>query len=154
MATMSHIEVSRVIAADAATLYDLVADLPKMGEWSPENDGGTWIKGATGPAVGARFEGANSNGSKSWTTTVTIDEADPGRSFAFRSAVGPIKVARWQYRFEPVDGGTRVTEIWDDQRGWFAKKVGGLASGVTDRATHNRAGMEATLANLAAAAER
>lgn len=150
---MSHIEVSRVIAADAGALYDLVADLPKMAEWSPENDGGTWIKGATGPAVGARFEGANSNGSKSWTTTVTIDEADPGRSFAFRSTVGPIKVARWQYRFEPVEGGTRVTETWDDQRGWFAKKVGGLASGVSDRAAHNRAGMETTLANLAASVE-
>lgn len=148
---MSRIEVSRVIPADAATLYALVSDLPKMAEWSPENDGGTWVKGATGPAVGARFEGVNSHGTKSWKTTVIIDEAEPGRAFGFRSVAGPIKIARWHYRFEPADGGTLVTETWDDQRNWLAKKIGRVASGVADRPAHNRAGMEATLANLAEA---
>jgi hypothetical protein len=28
-------------------------------------------------------------------------------------------VARWEYRFEAVEGGTRVTETWtDDRRAW------------------------------------
>jgi len=148
----SHVEVSRVIPAEPARLYALVSDLPRMGEWSPENDGGRWIKGAAGPTVGARFEGSNSHGTKSWTTTVEIDEADPARAFTFRSFVGPIKVARWRYQFDSVEGGTRVTETWDDQRNWLAKRIGGMASGVADRAAHNRSGMETTLDNLAAAA--
>ena len=50
---------SRVIAASAAEWYDMVSDLRRMGEWSPENRGGAWIKGARGPAVGARFKGSN-----------------------------------------------------------------------------------------------
>ncbi len=151
---MSDVEVSRVIAATADELYDLVSDLPRMGEWSPENTGGEWIKGAAGPAVGARFKGSNANGSKRWTTAVIIEEADRGKSFVFRVVVGPIKVARWSYRFSPEQTGTTVTETWVDQRSWLARKAGGSASGVADRAAHNRTGMETTLANLAAAVQK
>ena len=48
--------------ADAIELYDLVSDLPRMGEWSPENTGGKWVNGAAGPVVGARFKGSNKSG--------------------------------------------------------------------------------------------
>lgn len=150
---MADVEVSRVIAAPAAELYDMVSDLTRMGDWSPENQGGRWLKGAAGPAVGARFQGENSHGGRSWSTTAIVEVADPGREFTFRSVVGPIKVARWSYRLETIDDGTRVTESWTDMRGWFAKRAGAKASGVAERAEHNRAGMEATLDNLAAAAE-
>ena len=51
-----HVEVTKVIAATPERVYELVSDLPRMGEWSPENTGGSWIKGATGPAVGAKFK--------------------------------------------------------------------------------------------------
>ena len=33
-----------------------------------ELHGGAWIKGATGPAVGAKFKGRNRLGSKKWST--------------------------------------------------------------------------------------
>ena len=149
---MTDIEVSRIIAASPETLYDIVSDLPRMGELSPENTGGLWVNGATGPVVGAEFRGTNNNEKKHWATTAIVEEAERGKAFAFRVGVGPIKISRWSYRFEPVDGGTKVTERWEDQRNWLARKAGNLASGVSDRATHNQAGMEATLANLARAA--
>ena len=47
-----------------------------------------------------------------------------------------------------------MTESWVDNRTWFLKKVGWAASGVADRATHNRTTMDATLDRLAEAAER
>jgi len=47
-----------------------------MGEWSPENQGGMWAKGATGPAVGARFSGKNKNGTKAWSTSVEVNVCD------------------------------------------------------------------------------
>ena len=47
--------VSTVIDAPAELVYDLVADMPRMGEWSRECSTVEWIEGATGPAVGARF---------------------------------------------------------------------------------------------------
>jgi hypothetical protein len=62
-------------------------------------------------------------------------------------------VATWRYTFEPVGSGTKVTEEWYDTRGSVARAMGKPASGVADRASHNRASMEQTLANLKAAAE-
>jgi len=141
-----------VIAASPETLYDLVSDLRRMGELSPENTGGMWINGATGPDVGAQFRGTNSNGDKHWATTAVIERAERGTSFVFTTHVGPIKIARWGYTFEPVDNGTKVTETWDDMRNWVAKKAGTVSSGVSNRLTHNRETMEVTLANLARAA--
>ena len=40
-------------------VYDLVADVTRMSEFSPEVVSCRWLDGATGPAVGARFEAVN-----------------------------------------------------------------------------------------------
>ncbi len=148
-----EVSVDRVINASPDELWNRVADIDRMGELSPENDGGRWVKGATGPAVGARFKGDNKYGKRKWSTDCTIVECEPGRAFAFEVTSGPLKVARWGYRFEPVDGGCRVTETWTDRRGWLVTTLGKPVSGVGDRAAHNRASMEATLERLAALSE-
>jgi hypothetical protein len=149
---MSHqVEVSKVIAATPDQLYALVSDLCRMGEWSPENTGGKWVKGATGPAVGAKFEGTNQLGKKKWKTLSTVAIAEPAREFAFDVTAAGMKVARWGCRLEAVDGGTKVTQYWDDHRNAVIAKMTGLALGVKDRAVHNTAGMEQTLERLAAA---
>jgi hypothetical protein len=151
---MSDLEVSRVIQASPETLYDIVSDLPRMGELSPENTGGMWLDGATEAMVGAKFRGTNSNEEKNkhWATTAIIDEADRGRALSFRVVVGPIKVARWSYRLEPHDGGTKVTLSWHDQRNWLTKRLSRVTSGIADRAERNRENMEITLTNLARSA--
>lgn len=64
-----------------------------------------------------------------------------------------LKVAEWSYAFEPTATGCRVTETWVDQRAGFFKPLAQLVTGVADRASHNRAGMEQTLERLAAVAE-
>jgi uncharacterized protein YndB with AHSA1/START domain len=148
------IRVETVVAAPPAVLYEMVSDLTRMGEWSPENTGASWRGGATGPEVGARFVGKNANGWRRWMTFGKVVEAEPGEAFAFDVSAGPLlKVARWRYTFEPADGGTLVGEEWYDQRGALVRLGGKPASGVGDRLTHNRAGMEQTLVNLKAAAE-
>ncbi|MGZ4800739.1 MAG: SRPBCC family protein, partial [Acidimicrobiia bacterium] len=68
---------------------------------------------------------------------------------AFEVTSGPVKIARWTYRFEPTATGCEVTEIWTDQRSWLPKALGKPISGVADRATHNRESMEKTLEGLA-----
>jgi uncharacterized protein YndB with AHSA1/START domain len=148
-----HVSVTAEIAAPPEVVYAMVADLTRMGEWSPENTGATWLGGATGAVPGARFRSKNSAGRKEWSTKGTVVEAVPGRLLSFRVTAVGSKVARWSYRFEPSDGGCTVTESWDDERNAFVKFMGRPVSGVADRATHNRAGMEATLRNLKAAAE-
>jgi uncharacterized protein YndB with AHSA1/START domain len=147
-----QVAVTRDIAAPAGLVWELVSDLTRMGEWSPENRGGVWVKGSTGPVPGARFKGANRNGDKSWATAVKVIDADPGRRFSFLVSVGPFKIAEWSYDFEETADGCRVTETWIDRRSSLAKKASGPASGVQDRTEHNRRGMEQTLRALAAAA--
>jgi uncharacterized protein YndB with AHSA1/START domain len=149
-----QVSVTREIGAPAERVWSMVSDVTRMGEWSPENEGAEWLRGATGPQRGATFRGTNRNGKKKWKTVATIVEVEPGRVFSFRvTAAAGLKVAEWRYAFEPTATGCRVTETWVDQRGVIVKTLGKPVSGVGDRASHNRAGMEQTLERLASAAE-
>jgi uncharacterized protein YndB with AHSA1/START domain len=148
------VSVSTTVAAPAEVVWSLVSDLTQMGSYSPENEGVEWLRGATGPAVGVTFRGANRRGSKSWSTHGRITEATPNRALEFVITAVGFKVATWRYILEPTDGGCTVTETWIDQRGPVPRALGKLVTGVDDRATHNRATMAATLENLRVAAER
>ena len=147
------VSVSLEIDAPAEKVWSMVSDVTRMGEWSPENEGGEWLGDATGPEVGARFRGSNRNGKKTWTTTAKVVAAEPGRIFSFLVDVKGLKVAEWRYTFESTASGCRVEESWIDRRGRIAKLGGKPVSGVDDRASHNRDSMEQTLARLKAAAE-
>jgi hypothetical protein len=145
------VTVSTVVAASPETLYALVGDVTRMGEWSPETVEADWLDGATGPVAGARFTGRNRIGSTAWTTKPVVTVADPGRTFAFRVPGG--SGATWTYTFERVDGGTRVTEhVRQDKRSPLVIRLLQRRAGVTDRAEHLRAGMAVTLERLATAA--
>ncbi len=141
------------IGAPAEAVWAMVSDLPRMGEWSPENQGAKWLRGGTGAEPGAKFRGTNRNGKRKWNTLGTIVDAVPGRLLTFRITAAGLKVAEWRYVFEPTAGGCRVTETWVDQRGRIVKALGKPVSGVADRAEHNRIGMVRTLARLKEAAE-
>jgi hypothetical protein len=148
-----NVQVSTEIARDAHSLYGMVSELCDMGKWSPEAQGGKWIGGATGPAVGAKFRGSNRKGWRRWQTTAEVTDADPGKRFAFRVTVGPVPIAEWTYEFEAAGGGTKVTESWQDIRPAWMPVVDPVVMGVPDRAEHNRTNMEATLAGLKSGAE-
>jgi len=45
------------MAASADRVWDLVSDITRIGEFSPETFEAEWLGDATGPAVGARFRG-------------------------------------------------------------------------------------------------
>lgn len=142
---------SRDIAAPSERVWALVSDLPRMGEWSPENKGGKWAKGTTGPALGAVFRGNNRNGIRRWSTNVTVVGCQPGKLFEFAVTAGPLAVAKWRYEFEDTENGCRVTESWaDDRKPWFTAIARVMGDHSADNAEQQ---MTATLANLAEAAE-
>lgn len=149
----THAEAAETIKADPETIYDIVADLPNMGSLSPENTGGKWVGGATGPRVGAKFRGNNKAGWRRWSTQVEVTEADRGRRFAFHVSAGPVAVADWIYVLEPNGEGTKVTETWDDRRPGWMKALSGPVMGVSDRGAHNETNMQATLRALKKIAE-
>ena len=150
---MAEVTVQETIASTPERLYELVSDVTRMGEWSPETTGCRWLGGATGPSAGARFKGTNRRGWRRWSTTCTVVEADAGRKFAFDVTSGPVKISSWSYEFAPTGDGCKVTETWVDRRPGWMPKVATVVMGVRDQAEHNRVGMEKTLAALRQVAE-
>ncbi len=151
----SHVSESITISASPAVVYDLVSDVGRMGEWSPEATGARGVSGEL--SVGDRFIGTNRRGPVRWFTQCTVAAADRGAEFEFDVDFGPFPVSRWRYDFEDVgDGTTRVIETWIDRRqglmGLPMKSVGQLLI-PGDREAHNRANMVQTLRRLKAAAE-
>lgn len=148
-------QISESVQVDAAAdrVWGLISDLPSMGRLSPENTGGTWQRGATGPAVGARFRGHNRAGWRRWSTAVTVVRCKPGEEFAFTVTAAGLAVAEWAYTIAPLGTGVSVTETWTDRRGGLMKVLGQATTGVADRAAFTRSSIESTLAALKAAAE-
>src|SRR4051812_19333311 len=73
------------IAAGPGDLYDLISEVSRIGEWSPNADAVHYDE-AAGARVGAWFSGRNRKAGKEWITRSQIVAAEPGRRFAF--AVG------------------------------------------------------------------
>jgi ribosome-associated toxin RatA of RatAB toxin-antitoxin module len=149
----THAEAVATISAEPDTLYDLVSDLPNMGKFSPENTGGRWLGGATGPVVGAKFRGNNKAGWRRWSTAVEVTAADRGKRFAFHVKSGPFDVADWTYEFDAAGSETTVVEKWDDCRPGWMKALSGPVMGIADRGHHNENAMAATLSALKHAVE-
>ena len=141
------------IAAPAERVWQLVSDLPGMGRLSPENVGGRWLGGGTGPVVGARFRGTNRQGWRRWSTQVRVTACEPGRRFAFDVSSLGLAVSRWTYDIAPEAGGCRLTETWEDRRGRIIDVLGRAVSGVGDRAAFTADSIEQTLAGVKQAAE-
>lgn len=108
MDNLSHAG-SVVVAGSPESLYELVSDVTRTGEWSPVCRACWWDDGDTA-RVGAWFTGRNETPERTWETRSEVVVAQRGREFAF--IVGG-SFARWGYTFTPVDGGTEITESWE-----------------------------------------
>ncbi|HEY3750642.1 MAG TPA: SRPBCC family protein [Pseudonocardiaceae bacterium] len=143
------------VAADPHAVWSMVTDLPRMDQFSPENIGGHWVDGATGPAEGARFRGTNRNGDKLWWTRVRVVACEPGRLFTFdvRTPFG-VRVSRWSYLITPTATGCRLTEQWYRVGSWVVRRfLGPRVTGRADRPGFNVESIEHTLAAVKARAE-
>ena len=107
MDKLTHSE-SIVVNRPPEHVYDMVADVTRMGEYSPICQACWWD--AENHGVGAWFTGRNETPERTWETRSQVVVAEPGREFAWQ--VGG-NLVRWGYTFEPVDGGTWVTESWE-----------------------------------------
>ena len=90
-------------------LYDLVADVSRMGRWSPVCTGGQYDDD------GEWFTGTNAMGDSKWETRCRVVAAERGREFAFinHGLEGRLEMVRWGFSFRPADGGTEVTQTWE-----------------------------------------
>lgn len=137
------------IAAPPEQVWDLVSDVTRMGEWSPECFRCSWVGGATGPTVGARFRGWNRQGPLRWATTSSVVESARGEVFSF---VTKQSAATWTYRLTATpDGGTHLVETRvDGDKPLIARAFFRVVPG---RAERQRDGMVQTLRRIKASAE-
>ena len=151
-----HDTVSLHVDARPEDLYALVADVTRTPEFSPEILNCTWLDGATGPAVGARFKAQNKVPNRpAWHNKPVVTVVDPGREFAFARTEPFGGTVEWRYRFEPDGDGTMVTESYEVTKalhpiGWF---IIGTLFGRKNRRTDLHTGMEQTLERMRVVAE-
>jgi hypothetical protein len=143
--------VTRTIAAPPATLYGMVSDLPRMGEWSPTCTGCRWDDDARAAAVGAWFTGSNSSGGRQWETRSEIVAAEEGQRFEFVVGGADEGWVRWSYSFVPHLTGTEVTEVWQVVR--LVPHMGGNDDELVALKERTLASIVTTLDNLKIAAE-
>jgi hypothetical protein len=139
-------EVHVYVDAPPQVVYGVVSDVTRMGEWSPETIKCDWLDGAPGPAVGARFKGANKRGFLRWSTKPTVVVADPGREFAFE--VG--SDVRWTYQVDADGARTKLSESFEMLRDlqWYYALVERWLMGVKDRRADLEHGMTVTLERI------
>lgn len=145
--------VTLTMKAAPEIVWELVSDVTRIGEFSPETFEAEWLDGATGPAVGAKFRGhvkRNGVGPIYWTYC-RVTRCEPQADFAFAVEAGGRTINTWRYQLRAVDGGTEVTESYElnanaaTKAYWFLL---GWARGKT-----NERGMLQTLERIKAIAE-
>ena len=145
---------SVTIKALAQTVYDIVSDITRTGEWSPVCTSCWWDDEASAGAVGAWFTGRNVLPERTWETRSQVMSAEPGREFAW--VVGG-KFVRWGYTLTEVDAGTVLTESWEllpEGITMFGEKYGDQASAqIADRTQQALSGIPKTLSAIKRIAE-
>ncbi len=113
MRRLTSDEVRARVSAEPARVYRLVSDVTRIPEWSPEVVECTWLDGATGPAVGARFRARNRRRWFTWSNRPVVDIADDPREFAVTRTEPGGGSIRWTYRLAPDGDGTVVALRYD-----------------------------------------
>lgn len=145
---------SVTVEASAETLYDLVSDITRTGEWSPVCTSCWWDEQANAGQPGAWFTGRNELPDRSWQTRSQVVSAERGCEFAW--VVGGSFV-RWGYTMKPADTGTILSETWEFLPAgiaMFEEKYGDQAyAQITDRTEQALEGIPKTLAAIKRIAE-
>ena len=145
---------SVTVNASAETLYDLVSDITRTGEWSPVCTSCWWDDEDSAGQVGAWFTGHNELPTRSWETRSQVVAAERGREFAW--VVGG-KYVRWGFTLTPDDGGTLLSESWEflpEGIAMFGEKFGdGADAQIAERTQQALDGIPRTLAAIKRIAE-
>jgi len=101
------------IAASPQAVYDVLTDLSRISEVSPECYQAEWEDGASGPAVGAGFRGYNQAGANKWDAGCVVVAAEAGSEWAFKVPADDGRDTVWRYEITSTESGCSVTESFD-----------------------------------------
>jgi hypothetical protein len=152
--SIRHHRESVTVNVSAETLYDLVSDVTRTGEWSPICTSCWWDDEVTAGQLGAKFTGRNELPHRTWDTRSQVVAAERGREFTWVVGDGFV---RWSYILTPEDTGTILSETWEFLPGGialFEEKYGdGAHVQITDRTREALDGIPITLAAIKRIAE-
>lgn len=146
-------EVSLHIKASPAQVWDLVSDITRIGEFSPETFEARWRHGYDHAEVGAKFKGhvkRNGVGPTYWSPC-TVTRCEPERLFEFSVGTDTTSLNNWGYRLQAQNDGTLVTEYFRLETG-IPMRVYWTLLGALRRRTNER-GMRTTLERMKAVLE-
>ncbi|MCW2754478.1 MAG: hypothetical protein JWQ32_1889 [Marmoricola sp.] len=98
-----NVGTSLEMAATPARIWDVLSDLARMPEFSPELRR-AYVIGK--PGIGATIIGINRRKAVLWPTTSKVVRWEPERAVAWRTRESG---ATWVYELEPTATGTKVT---------------------------------------------
>lgn len=105
-------EASVLIDAPVETVWALVSDVTRTGEWSVECRGADWMNGATTAAPGATFRGRNRRNATRWSRVCEVLEVHPPHRLSWRTM--PTRLlpdsTKWEFELAPTGAGTLLTE--------------------------------------------
>jgi len=139
------------INAPVSKVWALISDFRRMPQWSPQC---RWRMPLGPLRQGTRTINLNRRNYLFWLTTCRVTEVIPEKKLAFKvNANGTI----WSYELEPTGQGTRVIESRHAENGVKPVSnmtVNALFGGVANFERELVDGMNASLANIKAAAEK
>jgi uncharacterized protein YndB with AHSA1/START domain len=110
----SAFQVTEAIRIDAPPqrVWELITDIERIVEFSPECVAVEWLGRVTDPGVGARFAGTSRIGSFEWTRNCTITRFEKPTLFAYEVAdeADEAPQSRWRFEVTADGGGTIVTQ--------------------------------------------
>jgi uncharacterized protein YndB with AHSA1/START domain len=109
-----HGRTETVARAPAEAVWQIIADVTRVGEWSHECRGARLLGGAPAAAPGVRFRGQNRSGVFRWSRSCVFTVVDPPRALVWRTGGlwGRADSTQWRFDLEPVAGGTRIVQTY------------------------------------------
>lgn len=141
------------IDAPPTRVWEAIADVRRMSEWSPQVESTRLRSGFDSVALGAQFSSRNVRGDFAWITRGEIVRFDPPTTFAFRILEN---LAVWSLTLEPDGDGTLVTQRREAPDGLTEASHAAIEQylgGAETFTAEMRAGMRETLDRIRAAVE-
>ena len=103
--------VAVTVDADVDAVWDVVRDVTRVGEWSHECVGATWLGDATAAVPGARFRGRNRAGVFRWGRVCEVVAAEP-YELVWRTVPTTLypDSSEWRISLERSDDGTLISQ--------------------------------------------
>ena len=98
-----HGRTEALAAASPDAVWQVIADVTRIGQWSGECRSAPLARGASAPAPGIRFRGWNKSGPFRWTRSCVFTVVDPPRHLAWRTVGlwGHVDSTEWHITLDP-----------------------------------------------------